>query len=400
MTPDELKLLLNCEDDRLEWKQSLRDSNDVCEAVCALANDLGDSRRKGILLIGIAPKTGQVVGINKRGAALDEEQQKLASWLQAATKLYPTPCYDIKIVTFEEKPVFVVTVDPYPVPPVVQVNNVAFVRKGATTYRATDADLQRLRERRPIQMQPFDLRPIRGCTLEDLELSELKNRYEAEKIGLDDNDIFPQFEAWLTQAQLGNPVNGTWTPNPTGLLIFGKSPQNTFPGAMIEFVRYKGVDVEAPVAERKTITGTLPQQLETLWSQLSAHITLVPDSSEGIRSSYEPDYPIDALKELARNLVQHRQYEGTNAPSRVEWYDDRIEFSNPGGPYGRASEGEFGLHSDYRNPVITGWLKVLGFVEQLGRGIRLVRKHLQRNKNPSLETEIDGFTRLIVRRRA
>ncbi len=399
MTPDELKLLLNCEDDRLEWKQSLRDSNDVCEAVCALANDLGDSRRKGILLIGIAPKTGQVVGINKRGAALDEEQQKLASWLQAATKLYPTPCYDIKIVTFEEKPVFVVTVDPYPVPPVVQVNNVAFVRKGATTYRATDADLQRLRERRPIQMQPFDLRPIRGCTLEDLELSELKNRYEAEKIGLDDSDVFPSFEAWLSQQQLGMSKDNIWVPNPAAILVFGKSPQDLFPGAKVVFVRYAGNDVDSAVIHSKNITGTLPQQLHALWEQLNAHNVNIPVQEDGILSISLPEYPVEALKELARNLVQHRQYEGTNAPGRVEWYNDRIEFSNPGGPFGRASEGELGAHSDYRNPIITNWLKQLGFVEQFGRGIRRVQKHLEKNGNPKLEAQVDGFTRLVVRRR-
>jgi predicted HTH transcriptional regulator len=48
--------------------------------------------------------------------------------------------------------------------------------------------------------------------------------------------------------------------------------------------------------------------------------------------------------------------------------------------------------------MITEWLKELGYVEQLGRGIRLVRKYLEKNNNPPLAAETDGFTRITVRR--
>ena len=41
----------------------------------------------------------------------------------------------------------------------------------------------------------------------------------------------------------------------------------------------------------------------------------------------------------------------------------------------------------------------MGYVQQLGRGIRRVRLQLERNGNPPLEVEKDGFTRLIVRGR-
>jgi ATP-dependent DNA helicase RecG len=109
--------------------------------------------------------------------------------------------------------------------------------------------------------------------------------------------------------------------------------------------------------------------------------------------------PWRRCKELARNLVQHRLYEGTHAPGRIEWFSTHIELSNPGCPFGRASEGEFGEHSDYRNPVVTAGLVDMGYVQQLGRGVRRVRLLLERNGNPPLEIEKDGFTRLILRAR-
>lgn len=96
-------------------------------------------------------------------------------------------------------------------------------------------------------------------------------------------------------------------------------------------------------------------------------------------------------------MLQHRQYDATHAPARIEWYQDRIELSNPGAPFGRASAGEFGAESDYRNPNLTRHLVELGYVQKLGRGVRLVRRQLERNGNPPLAVEVDGFTRVIVR---
>ena len=116
-------------------------------------------------------------------------------------------------------------------------------------------------------------------------------------------------------------------------------------------------------------------------------------------ASNSPSAELKALKELLRNMVQHRQYEGTNAPGRIEWFTDRIEFSNPGGPFGRAAEGDFGTNSDYRNPLLTSRLVAEGYVQQLGRGVRRARSQLEQNGNPPMDVETDGFTRVIVWRR-
>jgi ATP-dependent DNA helicase RecG len=241
------------------------------------------------------------------------------------------------------------------------------------------------------------------ASLEDLDLHLLRAKHAAARVGDDDDDTetFPSLEAWLTQHQLGRPVSGVWRPNPAALLLYGVSPQSWLPGATVEFVRYAGTDVDSDIVARKTITGTLADQLEGIWTQLNAHLRLIPDhdGKAGMVERFVPEYPLEALKELARNLVQHRLYESTHAPGRVEWYADRIEISNPGGPFGRASEGELGEHSDYRNPIITAGLVEMGYVQQLGRGVRRVRLLLERNGNPPLEVEKDGFTRVAVRRR-
>ena len=395
MTPEELREILAGESERVEWKQSTSDPTDILRAVCALANDLGDSRRSGFLVIGLA-KDGSTVGIQENP---DEAQQKLANRI-SSTRLFPTPSYGIEAVERDGKILLIVRIEPYPVPPVVALDTIAWVRKGTVTERAREADLLRLRERRPENRQPFDYRVLPGSSIADLRLPALLPMHSAAREGDHDPDSFPDMESWLTRKDLGRPVQGVWTPNAAAILLFGENPQAFLPGAFIVFARYGGTDVDAPVAVRKTITGTLPDQLEGLWAQLNAHLASIPAAGQGIRTPYRPEYPLEALRELARNLVQHRLYEGTNAPARVEWFEDRIVFWNPGGPFGQASEGEFGRYSDYRNPTITRWLVELGYVEQLGRGIRLVRRMLASNGNPDLEVETNGFTVVTVRRGA
>jgi ATP-dependent DNA helicase RecG len=87
---------------------------------------------------------------------------------------------------------------------------------------------------------------------------------------------------------------------------------------------------------------------------------------------------------------------------RIEWKQSAKDggvFTNPGGPFGQAGQGEFGEHSDYRNPTLTRHLAALGFVQQLGRGVRRVRSLLSKHGHPPLMVEVDGYTRITVGRR-
>jgi len=392
MTPQEWVEALRGESERVEWKESDRATEDFLRAACALANDLGGSGRDGFILLGVR-NDGTRVGADSSDEAIQRIVNRLTS-----TKVQPTPSVSVFKGEGGQSGLLAVRVAPYPVPPVVRVDGVAWVRVGTTTRRATDADLTRLQERRPENRLPFDQRAAPGASVEDLSVA-LKEQYLVEKGEDTTPDSFPSFEAWLGQREILRRPPAGWTPTVAGLLVFGISPHRFIPGAIIEFVRYAGNDFESPVARRKTITGSLPVQLDTLWAQLESQIAEVPAKDQGIRSPFVSLYPLEGLKELARNLVQHRLYEGTNAPARVAWLDDRVVFSNPGSRFGRAGEGDFGEHSDYRNPTITRFLVELGYVERLGRGIRLVRSQLEKMGSPPLEAETDGFTTVTIRRR-
>lgn len=132
------------------------------------------------------------------------------------------------------------------------------------------------------------------------------------------------------------------------------------------------------------------------------HISVAADLTSAAREIRQPDYPIVALQQLARNAVMHRNYEGTNAPVRITWFEDRIEIQNPGGPFGQVSRDNFGQPgvTDYRNPHLAEAMKNLGYVQRFGLGIPMARQELERNSNPPVEFHLeDTHVLAVVRRR-
>lgn len=110
-----------------------------------------------------------------------------------------------------------------------------------------------------------------------------------------------------------------------------------------------------------------------------------------------PNYPIHALRQLFRNALLHRNYQGTHAPVRVDWFSDRVEIHSPGGPYGRVTRANFGMPgvNDYRNPHLAEAMKHLNLVQKFGVGIQIAKKEMERNGNPPLEFLADD-TRVVA----
>ncbi len=73
------------------------------------------------------------------------------------------------------------------------------------------------------------------------------------------------------------------------------------------------------------------------------------------------------------NSLSHRDYYEKGAVTMVEFYDDRVEVSNPGGLVSAVPESEFGRRSYSRNPLIFGLFARMHLVEQVGSGIGRIR---------------------------
>lgn len=189
-------------------------------------------------------------------------------------------------------------------------------------------------------------------------------------------------------------------PTVLGLLVVGVDPTNRIPGAYVQFVRYEGNDVGGSVLDEQEIRLNVINTAERLESLLKGHLRSRLVEVTGFREEARPNYPFEALRELVMNAMMHRNYESSNAPVRIAWFDDRIEVTNPGGPFGQVRADNFDRVNDYRNPSLAAAMKSLGYVNQFGRGIGRVRAALARNGNPEADFAVDDASWTVTVRSA
>ncbi|MBB6121237.1 ATP-binding protein [Nocardiopsis algeriensis] len=375
----------------LEFKRVVKDLNVIRKAVCAMANDL-TCKGSGDIVIGVR-EDGTVE------PALDTSDKALLNLanLRDDGKILDRPSFTVERARFNGEPVIHIHVEASPAPPV-RLDGVAWVRPGPTTRRATADDERVLAERRRCKSLPFDSHPWPGSTTADLDLRLFRNTYLPNAVSeevLEENHR-PE-EQQLASLRLLDPDSGQATV--LGLLLIGLDPSASLPGAYTQFVRYEGDHMDSVVVDdqelRANVVGTA-QQLNAL---LRGHIHTRLMEVGGFREETRPDYPLAALREAIMNAIMHRNYESSNAPIRILWFADRVEISNPGGPYGAVRQDNYDRMNDYRNPSLAGALKNLGYVNRFGRGISRIREALARNGNPPPEFEVEDSHWAVVLRR-
>ena len=398
LTDQELLALLDdLECDRTERKAAW--AGDVPEkarqAVCAFANDLPSHGQPGVLFIGAKDD-----GSSSNLAVTDRLLQTLSD-MKTDGRIVPPPTFTVQQRLLKGAPLAVVIVWPADAPPVRYEGRV-WIRIGPRRGLASAQDERILNEKRRWRDRSFDTHPIEGCPLEELNRIAFEHEYLPQAIAADVLAANERsYEERLASTGMLASVDDP-TPTVIGVLALGKSPRTWIPCAYIQFLRIRGTQWGDPVADEQEIDGTLDLVLRRIDEKIKATLTVAVDFTSGTTTEIRTTpYPLSALQQLIRNAVMHRTYENTNAPVRVYWFDDRIEISNPGGPYGIVTAENFGRPgvSDYRNPTVAAVLKTLGFVQRFGFGIAEARRALAANGNPELQFQVEPTVVLVVVRR-
>lgn len=398
LSDDELLALLDTpESDRAERKRAWAgDAPDkVRQAVCAFANDLPGHGLPGIVFIG-ANDDGSPHAID-----VDDEMLRKLADIKTDGKTLPPPSLTVERRVLKGSPMAVMTVWPADAPPV-RFEGRIWIRIGPRRGLASAQDERILNERRQSLDRAFESTPVRGCTLQDLdrvlfEHEFLPQAFAPDVLAANERSIEQRLASLGMIRSIDDP-----TPTVTGVLTLGKSPRTWLPCAYIQFLRVQGMAFADPVVDATEIDGTLAQMLRRLDDKLTGFLTTSVDFTSATTEIRRSPYPLSALQQLARNAVMHRTYEGTNAPVRVYWFDDRIEIYSPGGTYGTVNAGNFGQPgaSDYRNLSIASVLKNMGFVQRFGFGIAQARRALADNGNPPPEFEVQPTMVLATIRKA
>jgi ATP-dependent DNA helicase RecG len=391
-----LKLLDETESNLAERKETWK--GDAPEkgrqAICAFANDLPDHRRPGVLFVG-ARDDGSTSSL----PITDELLQTLGS-IKTDGKILPPPSLTVEKRVLRGAEVAVVTVQPADAPPVIYDGRI-WIRLGPRRGIATVQDERILNEKRKHRDLPFDLQPVPSSSLASLsrmlfEGEYLLNAFAPDVIAANERTYEQRLAACRMIAAVDQP-----TPTVLGLLVLGTSARDWLPGAYVQFVRIAGTQWSDPVVDEAAIDGPLGQVIRRLDEKLDAHNTVAVDLTSQLTEKRSTPYPRVSLQQLTRNAIMHRAYEGTNAPVRVYWFEDRIEIHNPGGPFGAVTMENFGRPgvTDYRNPHIAEAMKVLGFVQRFGVGIATAQAELRKNGNQLVEFKLEPSTVLATVRK-
>lgn len=392
MTQDLRTQLGGVESASLEFKRQAEDRQEIRRAICALANDL--------------PGTGGgdlLIGVDKDGAAYpvdvsDEALLKITS-IRNEGKILDLPSLLVERAMWSGEPVIHVRVTASATPPV-RLDGVAWVRPGPQTVRASASDERLLTERRSaLALLTPDLRPVLSATGKDLDLELLTSTYVTSAV---DPEVLEEngrpVHQQLASLRLLDPQG---TPTLLGVLLGGFDPSAHIPGAYVQFVRYAGRDAGAPVQDEEELRDNLITAARSLGALLQGNVRQWPVAEGALTETVRADYPLPALREAVWNAVSHRTYDGSNAPVRILWFDDRVEISSPGGPFGVVTAENFDRVNDYRNPALAAAMKTLGYVNRFGRGIGRMRQEMAKGGNPEPEFEVTpDYWTVILRSRA
>ena len=192
----------------------------------------------------------------------------------------------------------------------------------------------------------------------------------------------------LVRLRLLGSVGNRIVPTVAGLYCFGEHPQWVMPQLGVTCAVFDGLSITDPVKARDDLTGPLPRLLEGALKFVRTHSEVVVNQLDP--TSGESEFAEPAIREALTNALVHRDL---RAPGRiaVRIFVDRLDIWSPGGASALAegidtyaSEGGVSLP---RNPLVANVARRLGLVEQLGRGLPLIRTAVERSASRCLLRE-------------
>jgi ATP-dependent DNA helicase RecG len=323
----------------------------LAETLVAMANGSG-----GEIWIGVAPRSGVIIGLQNPEQALDRA-------VQAALQLDPPLALPMPELVESPATLIRVTV-PSGMPQVYNLSGRYLIRNEQHNVTLSGTELRALLlTRSSIQ---FESQPVPEASLADLDADQVD-----EYLGLIPTPSGATEQRLIQRGCLIEHQN-SFVPTYAGLLLFGRTPQRWLPNAGILAARFTGSTLGDEYVKQE-IGGTLPYQIR-LAEQFCRDQLRSTARLDGLVRTDRREYPLEAIRELLVNAVAHRDYDVRGDGIHVHIFSDRLELHSPGELPGPVTLDNLLQARFSRNPIIVQVLADMGFIERLGYGIdRVVR---------------------------
>ncbi len=343
----DLTELATRESEQVEWKENVAEVEEVVRTIVAFANDLANLGG-GYVVCG-ARELKDEHGFQKleiRGltsARLKEIEGQVLALCRTHVDPALAPLTDELIANDPSRRVLI-----FLVPRSARAHSFRskadtgkyYIRVGRNTVEARNGLLRELLVRKG-EEEPWDHRPCKTATIEDLDLIMLRDTMQRMGIfdparGLDPylSDV-NRLHALTPTLCVRDPLfrdsatgQSIMRPRNFAMLLFGRDVQRHIPGAYGIFLIYPGRDRSEPHAERHEVVGNLLEQERRLSDLLNTQAYMVFDKQD-LKTQNAVKYPQKAIKEAMINALAHRDYVPVD-PLRITVFSDRIELVSPG----------------------------------------------------------------------
>jgi ATP-dependent DNA helicase RecG len=341
---------------KLEFKEKFPEKSDLLKSLVAFANGSG-----GNLIIGITDKTKEIAGVTDP-ISLEEKITNLVydsivpiiSPYITIHNLHGNFILNIQILPGNNPPYFLKSKG---------VEKGTYIRIGSSNRLASTEIIGELR------------RQARGISFEgepDIHkaISDLDRKALAELIPVDSLEN-PKKE--LLYWRIANKNNGDYYPTIGGIVLFGKEELVDYNFAAVRITRFNGHTL-SDIAESVEFTIPLINKINDMYQWI--HDRLLKDSIlSGVKRISKNRIPDFAIREALINAIVHRDYNNKHSTIKVNIFNDRIEFLNPGILYGNIDIEDLGTGvSECRNRNIVRIFRKLNLMEELGTGIARIRQ--------------------------
>ena len=242
-------------------------------------------------------------------------------------------------------------------------------------------------ERHEQLSREYDRQWVDNATMADLRRDLLARVTETIAPGLSP-------EKCLQTLGLAEFVAGSLRLRRAALLLFASDIGKWHPRSEIRLQQIAGSELltgtDYNVIRDETHSGNVLQLLSEGWEQIRQF--LIQKRLVGGTFQFQTSYPEDACREAFVNAVAHRDYSIEGRSIEVLVFNDRLEIRNPGRLLSTVKLPELrrgvGVH-DSRNTYIARVLRELGYMQEMGEGLRRISALM--NEHELAPPEIDSI---------
>jgi len=362
---------------------------DIAKTLVAFSNADG-----GELFVGIEDD-GQVTGVPHTDQEIDKLKHAYVSHVHKDT---PLPRPQISMVKYSGQKILYFSIQ--------KGNEYAYLTSDGKCLKRMDLESvpvgsEKIRsERLEYESRIWDRTIQDGASLDDLDLDLLRELSNQVAYG-----VTP--EKCLQHLGIAEFSPSGMKLKTAALLLLAKDVRKFHPGCYVRIFTVNGKERRSGesfnVVKDDIVADNLIKLVETAWERLSYALTMHTSMTDHAKFQQSYLYPQIACREALINAIVHRNYAIQGRGIEIIIYSDRLEIISPGKVLSTISLEDIrklkGAHES-RNPLIARVLREIGYVREMGEGIRRIYDVMRSNAlaEPEIQSNDNDFAVTLFHR--